>query len=175
MSNLALNQLVTSISARVQSLTPNDADAALFAPCVKATQDIRGILALQSAQERADPAIVRNAGGLCGDLFGYVFRRVRQNKLAVVGPDANLAAVQDARKLEISALRIADDLVRICKDELRVGDLNNAPVRLAPHIEQGTKQSDQKYIQDVMDLIGDGGLLTQRGFDFDSNRFLRGG
>jgi hypothetical protein len=175
MGDLALTQLVQSVSTRVQGLSTDNADLAFFEPCIKATQDLRGIVVLQTFQERANPQLVRDAGGLCGDIYGYVFRRVRQDRLPIVSPGLDQNAVRDARKLEIAGLRIADDLVRVCKDELGIGAPNNPPVRLSPLIERGTGQGDAQYIRSVMDVIGEGGLLTLPRFGFESDRFLRGG
>ena len=73
----------------------------------------------------------------------------------------------------MAAVRLAVGLLRVCKDELGVGSVDGTVPELAPLIRSGTAQGDAQYIRQVMDVIGDGGLLTRRGFDFNSDRFLR--
>ena len=172
LGDIALEELTEAVSNRIDTLGPGEGDALVFGPCLKAAREVRIHVFTRAIQARGlDSGLARSAGGLCGDLLGYVFRRVRAGALPVAVADDPV--VRDARTLEVVAVRLAVGLLRVCKDELEVGSLDWNVPELAPLIRSGTAQGDAQYIRQVMDVIGDGGLLTRRGFDFNSDRFLR--
>lgn len=168
----ALEDLTKAVSNRIDTLGPGEGDALVFGPCLKAARDVRIHVLTRSIQAGGlNPDLAKSAGGMCGDLLGYVFRRVRADALPVAAADDPV--VRDARTLEMAAVRLAVGLLTVCKDKLEVGSLAVGVPELAPLIRSGTGQGDAQYIRQVMDVIGDGGLLTRRGFDFRSDRFLR--
>ena len=172
LGDIALEDLTKAVSNRIYTLGPGEGDALVFGPCLKAARDVRVKIfnrAIQAGGLNSD--LAKSAGGMCGDLLGYVFRRVRADALPVAAADDPV--VRDARALEMAAVRLAVGLLTVCKDKLEVGSLDHHVPELAPLIRSGTAQGDAQYIRLVMDVIGDGGLLTRRGFDFRSDRFLR--
>ncbi|MCH7791409.1 MAG: hypothetical protein IID31_03900 [Planctomycetes bacterium] len=174
LGDIALEDLTKAVSNRIHTLGPGAGDALVFGPCLKAARDVRVKIFNRAIQAGGlDPDLAKSAGGMCGDLLGYVFRRVRAGALPTADAGADDPVVRDARALEMAAVRLAVGLLRVCKDELGVGSVDGTVPELAPLIRSGTAQGDAQYIRQVMDVIGDGGLLTRRGFDFRSDRFLR--
>ncbi|MCH8271157.1 MAG: hypothetical protein IH985_08120 [Planctomycetes bacterium] len=172
LGDIALEDLTKAVSNRIYTLGPGEGDALVFGPCLKAARDVRIHVLTRSIQAGGlNSDLAKSAGGMCGDLLGYVFRRVRADALPVAAADDPV--VRDARTLEMAAVRLAVGLLTVCKDKLEVGSLAAGVPELAPLIRSGTGQGDAQYIRQVMDVIGDGGLLTRRGFDFRSDRFLR--
>ena len=47
------------------------------------------------------------------------------------------------------------------------------PQDLDELIRRATRQGDEQFLQRALDIIGDGGILTSDGFNFNANRFLK--
>jgi len=171
----AMLSLVGACGERVQKLQPADRPA--LAPMLKAAQAVRNELQALRINPPLPRDTVREAGGFCGDLIAFVFRSVRAGALPIAPPganDAQRAEVAAERSVCTTALALAQSTIPLAKDKLNAGGPDDpVPQDLDELIRRATRQGDEQFLQRALDIIGDGGILTSDGFNFNANRFLK--
>jgi hypothetical protein len=167
----ALRAIVESCGARVRSLTPQQVE--LLAPVLKGAQAVRTQLQALRINPPFERESVRESGGFCGDMIAFVFRTVRARVLPVGtenAPDGDGAA---KRNICATALALAQSTIPLAKDKLGAGDPNGTVPALDELVRRGSREGDDQFLQDALEVIGDGGILTRDGFNFNANRFLK--
>jgi hypothetical protein len=168
----ALEKLVQSVGTRVRKLGDAPLDRELLMACIRAAEEVHNILAQNNLQRELPQGLVRDAGGLGGDLLAYVFRQIRSGKLPVaqgVGEGA-VAEAQAGRLVEFTVTQLGVKIVYSARDRLGRGPVDSM-IDVAGMIWQATAAGDREFTTGVGQIIGESGLLTRDPFNFNSERF----
>lgn len=171
--NQAAGQLVRTIGSRVRKLGNAPADREMLQAVIRASEAVRDALAEDVIRKQRPEDLVRDAGGMGGDLLAYVFRQVRAGNIPVAkGADqAAIDQAKAARQIESTLTQLGVNIVFSASDRLARGPLNQPP-DLAGMIGLANAKGDKDFLQAVGLIIGEGGLLTKPPFNFNPNRFL---
>lgn len=170
----ALQALIQTVGTRVRKLGTAPADRAMAQPFLRAAEAIRDVMAEDAVKRQKPEDLARNAGGMGGDLLGYVFRRSRAGDLLLAkGTDpASVEEAKVARQPELTATQLGVTIVFSARDRLARG-VPEPPPDLAGMLGKATAAGDKEFQREVLSIIGDGGLLTKDPFRFNADRFLK--
>jgi hypothetical protein len=171
--NQAIGHLLRTIGARVRKLGNAPEDRAMLQAVIRASEAVRDAMAREVLDKRRPDDLVRDAGGMGGDLLAYVFRQVRAGNLPIAAnaDQAMLDQAKAGRQIEMTLTQLGVNIVFSASDRLARGPVTNPP-DLAAMIGLATSRGDKDFLTEVGSIIGVGGLLSKPPFNFNPNRFL---
>lgn len=173
---VAMEKLVSAVGERVQKLSSKPEDLELFPAFIRAAEFARDAIASDVARRTLPEGVVRQAGGLGGDLVAFAFREIRAGSAFPSIAEGDDQEAQNAKLAKrrpcVDGVALGETLAFLAKDWFRSGAVGQS-LGLSQHVARGTRQSDEAFLRLTPELVGDGRLLTTAPFGFAPTRFLR--
>lgn len=178
----ALRTLARAMSARITTLKRTPDDDPFMIAMVRAAEEVRDAIVGDALQRQLAPDVVCEAAALAGDMFAYLYQRLRSGERggwAAITPqddEAARSAKTAVRRTAFTIAQLAEATVIYIRDRLQVGEIKQ--FGLGSMIQDADAAADRRFLDvntGVLQVIGATGLLSKFPCQFAPERFLRGG